>query len=168
MRIVDIQSMGKDVLSMLDNYYNPPQREMLLDAVFFAYLSARYTNVTRQHHIHLYGSSKPQRIDFRLGGNNPVVIELALRSPSGGGALAGSQNISELRKLCRVRRSEARLRALLLLDLAERPLKRRTLIGTYEPLHAGAGKFERHPVRIIYVHRTETFSFCWKPFRSIG
>lgn len=168
MKISDIQSAGKKVLGLLDQYYNPPEKELLLDAILFAYLSGRHQNVARQHPVYLYGSANPKRIDFRLGGNNPVVIELATRPPSGGKTLYGSQNISELRKLCRVRQSEARLRALLLLDLAGHPLKKQALRDSYKRLHAGRGKFERHVVRVIYVHRGETFSFPWSPFKPVA
>jgi hypothetical protein len=165
MKISDIESVGKKVLGLLDQYHNPPHKELLLDTILFAYLSGRYSNVSRQHRVYLYGATKPHRIDFRLGGSNPVVIELAPRPPSGGGALGGGQNISELRKLCRVRQTEAKLRALLLFDLADRPLKKQALRDTYELLHAGPGRFQRHSVRVIYVHRKEAFSFSWSPFK---
>jgi hypothetical protein len=91
---------------------------------------------------------------------------LAVRATTGGGALYGSQNRSELRKLCRVTRSQARLRALLLLDLARKPLSKVSLKRTYDPLHAGPGRFKRSSVRVIYVHRTSTYHFLWSPFRS--
>lgn len=165
MKIADIQEIGAKVLALLDQYHNPPHKELLLDAILFAYLSGRYSGVVRQHYVYLYGSSKPQRIDFRFGGSNPVVLELAVRRPGGGGGMSGSQNTTELNKLCRVKQSQVRLRALLLLDTAEQPLKKEALKKSYDPLHAGPGKFERHSVRVIYVHRRSTFSFSWSPFK---
>ena len=132
MNIADIQEIGPEILNLLDQYHNPPHRELLLDPILFAYLSGRYSNVARQHYVYLYGVTKPQRIDFRLGGSNPVVLELAPRKPSGGrSSLTGSQNIGELRKLCRVSHTEAKLRALLLLDLAKEPLEKQALKATY-------------------------------------
>lgn len=106
-----------------------------------------------------------ERIDFRFGGSNPVVLELVVRAPTGGGSLSGGQNIGELKKLCRVSYAQARLRALLLLDLAGEPLKKDSLKDTYVPRHAGPGKFKRSAVRIIYVHRQSAFSFLWSPFK---
>src|SRR5208283_4714095 len=55
-----------------------------------------------------------KRIDFRHGGNNPDVIEMAVNIY--GNELYGSSNISELTKLCRIPYSKARRRTLLLLD----------------------------------------------------
>jgi len=167
MNIRDIEQAGADVIALLRQYHNPPHKELLLDAILFAYLSGRHAKVARQHRLYLYGSSKPNRIDFRIGGSNPVVLELAPRSPSGGGSLSGSQNVKELRKLCRVKPTQAKLRALLLLDLADHPIKKAALRNTYVDVHAGPGKFKRSSVRVIYVHRKSSFSFSWKPFKSL-
>jgi len=166
MNIADVQQIGAEVLALLSQYHNPPYKELLLDAILLAYLAGRYSNVARQHHVRLYGSAKPQRIDFRFGGNNPVVIELAVRPPSGGGSLYGSQNKSELRKLCRVAHSQARLRVLLLLDLARHPLSKESLQEDYDRQNAGRSRFKRSSVRVIYVHRRTTFHFSWSPFKS--
>jgi hypothetical protein len=166
MKIADIEKIGRDVLELLDQYHNPPNKELLLDAILFAYLSGRYLHVARQHYVYLYGSQKPQRIDFRFGGSNPVVMELAVRAPSGGGKLYGSQNLSELRKLCRVSHTQAKLRVLLLLDLAGNPHHKEMLKASYDPLHAGPGKFVRSSVRVIYVHWQNAFSFIWRPFED--
>ncbi len=166
MKIADIENIGAEVLRLRGEYHKPPHKELLVDAILFSYLSGRFTKVERQHYVYLYGSSKPQRIDFRFGGNNPVVLELAVRPPAGGGQLSGSQNIKELRKLCRVSHKQARLRALLLLDLADTPLSIQALKRTYDSLHAGRGKFKRSPVRVIYVHQQNKFNFSWRPFKA--
>jgi len=166
MNVSDVQQIGDKVLELLAEYHNPPYKELLLDAILFAYLSGKYSKVARQHRVQMCGSGKPQRIDFRFGGSNPVVLELAVRGPAGGGSLYGSQNGSELRKLCRVAHSQARLRSLLLLDLAKVPLSKESLKRTYDPLHAGPGKFKRSSVRVIYVHRRSAFHFSWSPYRS--
>lgn len=166
MKIAELEEVGRTVLDLLAEYHNPPHKELLLDTILFAYLSARFSAVSRQHYVYLYGSSKPKRIDFRFGGSNPVVLELAVRGPKGGGSLAGSQNKTELFKLCRVSHTQAKLRALLLLDLAAEPLKKAAVQKTYEPIHAGRGKFKRSSVRIIYVHRSHKFNFSWSPYKS--
>jgi len=165
MKIADVQEVGVEVIRLLGKYSNPPHKELLVDAILFAYLSGRFSKVNRQHKVYLYGSSRPQRIDFRCGNSNPIVLELAVRPPVGGGQLSGSQNIKELKKLCRVSHTQARLRALLLLDLAEKPLHKDALMSTYEPLHSGPGKFKRSSVRVIYVHRQNRFNFSWSPFK---
>ena len=165
MRISDIQELGKDVLDLLQEYHKPPDKELLIDPILFAYLSGRFSQVHRQHPVYLYGSARPHRIDFRFGGNNPVLLELAVRPPGGGGGLSGRQNVSELRKLCRVSHTQARLRALLLLDLCRDPLTKESLRGTYDQVNAGRGRFKRCSVRVIYVHSKNTFHFRWNPYR---
>ena len=166
MKISDVETIGRDVLKFLDQYHNPPEKELLLDAILLAYLSGRFSSVSRQHYVYLYGSKKPHRIDFRIGGSNPVVVEFAVRGAQGGGKLSGGQNISELKKLCRVSHTQAKLRVLLLLDSAKNPLHKHLLKRTYDPLHAGPGKFKRTSVRVIYVHRRNAFNFIWRPFKE--
>ena len=166
MKIADLEAIGRDVLKLLDEYHNPPNKELLLDAILLAYLSGRFSGVSRQHYVYLYGSSRPQRIDFRFGGSNPVVMEFAVRDPSGGGKLSGSQNHSELKKLCRVSHTQAKLRVLLLLDLAINPYHKESLKASYDPLNTGPGKFQRSSVRVIYVHRRNVFNFIWRPFKN--
>ena len=165
MRISDIQELGKEILDLLQEYSRPPDKELLIDPILFAYLSGRFSRVHRQHPVYLYGSNRPQRIDFRFGGNNPVVLELAVRPPRGGGTLSGGQNTSELRKLCRVSHTQARLRALLLLDLCDNPVTKESLIATYNQVNAGRGRFKRCSVRVIYVHSKSTFHFRWNPYK---
>jgi len=163
--IATLQEIGAEILQLLSEYHNPPRKELLLDAIFLAYLKGRSTKVARQHYVRIYGSTKPQRIDFRIGGTNPAVIEFACRSTNGTGQLTGSQNLSELRKLSRVSTTQAKLRALLLLDAVEKPLKKDALKATYDKQHAGRGKFRRHPVRVVYVHRQTAYNFLWDPFK---
>lgn len=165
MNISDIKATGLQMVAMLAKYHNPPKKELLLDAILFAYLCGQGRKVARQHRVYFYGSAKPHRIDFRIGGSNPIVLEFAVRSTNGGGSLGGGPNVDELRKLCRVTGKRARLRALLLLDLADHPLSQDKLEKTYEHLHAGRGKFKRSSVRVIYVHREDQFDFSWSPFK---
>jgi hypothetical protein len=155
---------GSEILKIIADYTTRPHREMLIDPILYAYLKGAFEKVERQHHVSVYGSQKPKRIDFRQGGSNPVVLELAVRPPTGGGHLLGGQNTSELRKLCKVSTTQAKLRALLLIDLYENHYLKENLVSSYDGVNAGTGKFERHPVRVIYVHSNNRFSFSWSPF----
>lgn len=163
MNINDIENSARTVIRLLGEYHNAPQQEMAIDPALYAFLRGRFETVKRQHRVYVYGSDRPKRIDFRYGGNNPVVIEFATRPPNGGVELYGSQNVSELRKLCRVSRTEARLRVLLLLDFSRAPINQEAIEPTYKPINAGPGRFERNSVRVIYVHKDLTYNFCWKP-----
>jgi hypothetical protein len=87
MNIDQLLNVGSQVVNLLGDYTRKPHREMLIDPVLFAYLRGRFETVSRQHHVSVYGSTRPKRIDFRVGGTNPVVLELAVRPPTGGGHL---------------------------------------------------------------------------------
>jgi hypothetical protein len=165
MNLEQLQQASRRVISLLDDYTGTHvgRREMLLDPVLYGYLEGRFSQITRQHHVRLHSSSHPKRIDFRSGTTNPVVIEFAVRPPTGGPELYGSQNRSELRKLCRVTKSAARLRVLLLIDLYSEPLLKSSLKPTYDKQNSGQGNFKRHSVRILYVHRKEQYNFLWRP-----
>lgn len=136
---------------------------MLLDPILYGFLQGRFRKVSRQHYVRLHGRHHPLRIDFRVGGTNPVVIEFAVRPPAGGATLYGSQNESELGKLTRVTNSSARLRVLLLIDLAPHAIPADNLKATYASLNAGPGNFARHSVRVIYVHADSAYHFLWRP-----
>ncbi len=163
MNLSEIKSAALTVLKLLDDYSggHVGRREMLLDPILYGYLEGCFGHLSRQRYVHLHGSIKPKRIDFRYGTHNPVVIEFAVRPPGGGGTLYGSQNRSELRKLCRVTRVSARLRVMLLVDLHTTPLVRANLKATYDTETSGAGNFKRHSVRVLYVHRETQYHFLW-------
>jgi hypothetical protein len=139
------------------------KREMLLDPILYGYLQGRFGSMTRQHHVQFYGAANPKRIDFRHGTSNPTVIEFVVRPPSGHATLYGSQNRSELRKLCRVPQTTARRRILLLVDLHATPMRRDNLKASYDREGSGPGNFARHSVRVMYVHRDQQFDFLWRP-----
>lgn len=166
MNIEELTEVGSAILKVLSDYHKAPHRERLIDPVLFAYLRGRFEAVERQHHVSVYGSTKPKRIDFRVGGSNPVVLELAVRPPGGGGELLGKPNTPELRKLCKVSTTQAKLRALLLIDLCSNHYTKEKLQESYQLIHAGPGKFERNPVRVVYVHASNRFSFGWSPFQK--
>jgi hypothetical protein len=136
---------------------------MLIDRTVYAYFEGRFGHFSRQHRVRMHSKPRPQRIDFRYGTSNPVVIEFAVRPRTKGGHLYGSQNRSELRKLTRVLSSEAKTRVLLLLDLSSNPIPKPKLKKTYDGINAGKGNFTRHSVRVIYVQRDNSYHFSWKP-----
>ena len=166
MNIEQVTEAGVQILHLQDDYYRPPaQREMLIDPILYAYMKGKFGSVTRQHHVAVYGSQRPKRIDFRVGGSNPVVLELAVRPPTGGGHLLGGPNTSELRKLCKVSTTQAKLRVLLLIDLYSNNYTKDKLKDSYDVIHAGPGKFERNAVRVVYVHMNNRFNFSWSPYQ---
>lgn len=166
MTIADVTAAAQDVVRLLTDYkgYAGGRREMSVDLMVYGYLEGKFGHMSRQHYVKMHSKPKPQRIDFRFGTSNPVVIEFAVRTPKGGGELYGSQNSSELRKLTRVLPSQTRMRVLLLIDLYDTPIQLSQLKPTFDKVHAGKGKFKRHSVRVIYVHRSESYDFRWSPF----
>lgn len=166
MNIPSLKNTGQDIARMLSDYTNGPKREMLIDPALYAYLRGSGRKVERQFHAHLPGAKRPPRIDFRIRGTNPVLIEFAVRPAIGGSQLYGSQNKTELWKLCRFSNTQAKLRALLLIDLYEDSISKEALKKTYNEIHAGRGRFERNPVQIIYAHASKAYSFRWNPYKG--
>lgn len=156
------------LIKLRKDYSNPPKTERGLDPIFYGYITAAHPHVrvTRQLHIRFHGAAKPSRIDFRIGGTNPTVLELAVRPSDGQQQLCGPQNHDELLKLSKVPPSRARRRILLLVDLKRNPMAQAKLMATYEPLHAGPGKKARHVVTVVYVHESSQFSFTWQPRKA--
>ena len=164
MNVAKIKSIGRDIAQFALHYHGGPKREMLIDPALYAWLRATGRSVERQYHAHLPGARRPPRIDFRVKPPNAVLIEFAVRPPSGGGQLYGSQNRPELRKLCRFTNATVKLRALLLIDLSKHPVTRESLKPTYDVINAGRGNFSRSPVQVIYTHASAAFSFRWDPW----
>ncbi|MHB8644150.1 MAG: hypothetical protein ACYDA3_14840 [Gaiellaceae bacterium] len=160
MNIDDIVEAAHDTLAMMSEYKGAGQGEFGADRIFYGLLQGRFGHMTRQHRV------AAGRIDFRYGTYNPVVIEIVLRKPHDARAtLFARTNRSELRKLTKVQPSTARLRALLLLDRALDRIQEADLRGSYANEHAGRGRFGRHVVRVIYVHRNDSdYHFRWTPF----
>jgi hypothetical protein len=166
MTIKTLKSIGQKIAGLVHDYHGGPKREMLIDPALYAWFLGSGRSVERQYHAHLPGALKPPRIDFRLKGSNPVLVEFAVRPPGGAGQLYGSQNTSELRKLTRFSNRRAKLRALLLIDLHKKPIPKDKLKPTYDRVHAGRGRFKRTPVRVIYSHRDTAYSFKWSPYKT--
>jgi hypothetical protein len=156
------------LLKLRRDYSNPPKQERTLDPLFYAYLKGHLGNVkvSRQEPIRFHGSTHPSRIDFRVGGSNPTFVELAVRPSLGIQELMGPQNLKELKKLSKIRPAIARRRMLILLDLKGKPLEKGKLKPSYDPLHVGPGRRERHPVTVIYVHEELQYSFTWSPYKK--
>lgn len=164
MNVSTLQAIGQDLARLVNDYSNVPRREMLLDAALYARLRGTGRSVERQFHTSLPGYTRPARIDFRVRGPNAVLIEFAVRPPEGGGHLVGSQNRTELRKLTRFSNAQAKLRALLLIDLYRTPHDVDRLAETYDGINAGRGRFARFPVQVIYAHASTTARFRWNPY----
>jgi len=158
-------SAAEALIKLRKDYSNPPKTERGLDPIFYGYITAihRKSPVSRQIHIKFAGAKKPSRIDFRIGGPNPTVLELAVRPLKGQQELTGPKNRSELVKLSKVVQTKAKRRILLLIDLKKNPIDRLELKATYDPLHAGPGKKARHAVTVVYVHARSNYWFTWKP-----
>jgi len=140
--------------------------ERKLELLLLGLFQERFGHMSREQHIRLHGSTRPSRIDLRYGTSNPVVFELAVRPKSGGQQLEARQNKTELAKLTRVRTSETRSRVLLLVDLHRDPIHQTRLRALYLAQNAGRGRFKRHRVRVIYVHRELQYDFPWNPFAA--
>jgi len=165
MTIAELEDAAQEIIRLLRDYSTDPaaQREMRIDPVVYGYFDGRFGKMSRQVYVRMHSRPRPQRIDFRYGSNNPLVFEFAVRSRQSDATLYGSQNVSELRKLTRVIPSQARTRILLLLDLTDTPIARDNLKATYDRINAGRGRFQRHPVRVIYASNSVTYNFLWRP-----
>lgn len=160
-----LKEIGRELATIVRDYTAGPDREMLVDPALYAILRAEGGLVSRQYPAHLPKLKRAARIDFRVGGPRPALIEFAVRPPAGGGTLYGSQNRKELHKLTRFGNNIAKLRALLLVDLHSVPHDLDRLKATYAQVNAGRGKFGRFPVQVIYANATAAHSFRWNPYR---
>ena len=161
-------SVARQLLLLREDYSNPPRCERELDPLFYAYLKGahRQVRVSRQAHVRFSNRKNPSRIDYRLGGSNPTLLELAVRPPNGTQELMGRQNTKELRKLSKFSQTTAKRRILLLLDLKAIPIQKLRLKSSYKTVHAGPGKKHRSAVTVVYVHAKSHYNFSWKPYRS--
>lgn len=159
MSIQEIKRAAIEFLNIIRNSNLQPHGERDIAFPFCNHLDEQFGNIKRELSV------QKGRIDIRIGGTNPIVMELAVKPQKGGRQLYGPQNSPELRKLCRIPQARARLRILLLMDLYETPYDRSQLQTTYNGINAGPGRFERISVRIIYVHKDHQFDFLWSPYR---
>jgi hypothetical protein len=156
---VQLIKAGHDTLRMAQKVGASHQTERWLHGVLLGALQARVGDMTSEYQV---GGG---RIDFRHGGSNPSVVELVVRYHMV--EEAPSSNRTELSKLCKVRSTQARTRYLLILDVSEgQPVKKRNLQRSYGKYNAGRGRFERQPIRIVYLHpeSRHDFDFVWTPY----
>lgn len=165
-----LTALASAIIAALGDYKGKELRKTERTTVgpsFYALLKTLDLPSKREVPVRMLDTGKPKRIDFWVGGTKPVLIELAVRKPKGSQELMGRQNQSELSKLARAKQAKVRTRYLLLIDLrVGDPIEKSKLKASYDPLHAGRGKFERAPVRVIYVARDAAYHFLWKPFAS--
>jgi len=163
MNLDELEAAAKDYLRLVNQYPKIWNRatERFLDISFYAFLQGRFEKMSRQLNLRVSSSNHPLRIDFRHGGNNPVLIELAVRPKGGGQQFDALSNRPELRKLARFRCSQARVCVLLLLDLNPAHLNKNRLKHSYNSITSSGGKYRRHPVTVIYVHPDHHFRFEW-------
>ncbi len=156
-------AVAGEMARLLANY-TKRLTEQDANLLVYGFLSARLADVRREWRICVAGRKHPLRIDFRIGGTNPAVVEFALRPKTGHGtALSVASNVDELKKLGRVSSTKARWRYLLLIDLRSKPLVRAHLKGSYDAANLGVGRFPRESVRVIYAHRTDVYDFLFSP-----
>jgi len=156
-----LKEVGRKAVRLANTLSWKKTKERWLHGVVLGLLEASIGDMQSEF---LFDSSI-KRIDFRHGSSNPDVIELVVRV--NGGELYGSQNISELKKLCKIPYSRARRRILLLLDASYlSSIRKRDLKRTYSNLTAGKGRFTRNQVTVMYIHPETEYSFRWSPFSS--
>jgi hypothetical protein len=169
MNIHQITKAGLKVLSLIDTYStnSKKQCEMIQDPLLFGFFEAHFGKMTRQKIIYIGRTSHPKRVDFRYGGRNPVLIEFAIRPPHGWSELHGPSNRGELNKLTRFSPKKAKLRVLLLFDLASLyrkvPIEKEILKASYNKVKPSRGNYRKHPVRVIYFHKDTHYNFKWSP-----
>jgi hypothetical protein len=150
------------ILDTVDSYCSKgaPRSERTLDPVLFGFLLGANTKVDRQVSITVAGVHR--RVDFRCRGNNPANLEWVVRPTEGGGQLSARKNTDEIKKLSR---SVNARRYLLLLDLTPSgsELSKESLESDYRTITLGPGKYPRHSVTVVYVHRQSEFKFMWRP-----
>lgn len=151
-----LKSIGKAALRLSKVITDRKRKETYMHGIMLGLLEATVGKMMSQYRTN-WGF-----IDFRHGGNNPVLIELVVRY--GGNEHYGSQNIDELRKLCRVPFEKARKRVLLILDVSgQSPTEKKQLRQTYSEVTPGRGRCKPEPVTIIYIHPKEEYTFYWTP-----
>jgi hypothetical protein len=156
-----LHEIGRKAIKLTDTLSWKKSQERSLHLVVLGLLEAKIGYMKSEFQV---GKSRRTRIDFRHGGTNPALIELAVRSIEHGNELYGPMNESELRKLCKITSTKAKRRLLLLLDPSRLPpIEKNAMRKSYASVSSGRGKFPREPVTIVYVHPALEYSFQWRP-----
>lgn len=162
--VADVVDLGEMLIEIADKYPLDFRTERDFSPLVAAYVRGRVPASTAEFRVD-HGA-----IDFRFGGTNPCLLELAVapraladshhpeqRFPGHSYAtqLYSSQNRAELRKLAAIPQSRARKRFLLLLDLQN--ANSRAICDGYKAELPSNGKY--HPVHVVYVSRKAHLDF---------
>jgi hypothetical protein len=161
-----VQELGIALIAISDEHPIKFRNEEDFYPLVLAYLFGWFPNVAPEH------SMEKGEIDFRTGGTNPGLLEIAVAprelaevgrpdqtfpGNSGSNRLYPSQNRTELQKLFSIPQSQARNRHLLLVDFQDHWEKsdlKRQYEDEVEKLVA-SGMQKEGAVSIIYVSRTK-------------
>lgn len=161
----DVTSLGKMLIEVADRY----PLQYLTERDFFPLVCAYMKG--RVPRLHPEVAVDSGAIDFRIGGSNPSVIELAVaprafadpHAPatvfpghSAATQLYATQNGTELKKLSAVPQSRAKMRYLLLVDFRS-AFEKAQLKALYEKTASTTGI--ANPVKVVYVARNNDFVF---------
>jgi hypothetical protein len=158
-----VLDLGRKAVKLADRLTWKKTGERWLHGVVLGLFEAKLGRMQSEYPVETFGAvTKPKCIDLRYGGGNPAVIELVVRV--NGNELYGSQNKSELWKLCKIPFSKARRRILLLLDPSHLgQIEKSSMKSTYDEIRTGRGRFTRETVTVVYVNPDEEYSFKWRP-----
>lgn len=161
--IADVSALGSALIEVADLYPLLYRTERDFFPLVLSYLHGRVPSVKTEV------GDTAGRIDFRVGGPNPALLELAVAARAlsdpyhvyqkfprhqGATQLYASQNRSELRKLKTAPQTQAKNRYLLLLDL--RGIHDfSALMEGYKSENRGGGA----AIRVVYVKRGESKHF---------
>lgn len=109
-----------------------------------------------------FRTGSQERVDFRLGGTNPIALEIAIRAREDRNDLLARTNKSELIKLAQIPQSRVKMRYLALLDTTISPRQPERIWKSYyalAPNDIGLGVCA--PVRLLYVSRSCSDSNGW-------
>jgi hypothetical protein len=160
----DVEELGAALIDIANRYPTRFLTERDFYPLVVAYLHGLFPRVKVEHKV------RSGAIDFRLGGMNPSVIELAVAPralrdanapdlifPGHDSAtqLYATQNRRELNKLSEVPQSKAKMRYLLLVDFCA--FDQDDMKDKYEREASNLGM--RNPVYIVHVSRSATNSY---------
>jgi hypothetical protein len=163
LKLGEIESLGRMLIELGDLYPNQLRTESDFYPLVYAYLVGRFPAIKPEY------SMQHGEIDFRIGGSNPFLLELALQPRAlqdvhhreqvfpghdQDNKLYGSQNMTELKKLFSVPQTQAKNRYLLLIDFRD-AWEEKELKSKYEK--ASIRIIRVAPVNIIYVSRKKSF-----------
>lgn len=159
LKIGDVLELGRMLVDIADKYPLQYRTERDFFPLVEAYLVGRLPNVKVEHEVK-YG-----RVDFRFGGTNPTLLELAVqprrfidmdnKSIKIAGhnqlnVIQASQNKTEIKKLRNAK--AAKTRFLLLVDLVGK-CNSKALLDGYRQIKNTSTK--SHPVNVIYASRNK-------------